>query len=168
MKPTTYVNDIFNSHITSPQLTTTENTITYHNTLCWSLQNFAEELSLVSLGSLNGPKRNWKQCLCKILEWPTKSIMVCYDIFCSGQFAVHRHTYTLVKNNKAVCKAPKKFECQLVTVYSFRESQLQYKFSFLNLRSVPSIFRVFILASIVSFMSLASFSREASIQSSWN
>ena len=49
MKPTTYVNDIFNSH----QLTTTENTITYHNTLCWSLQHFAEEL-LVSLG----PKRN--------------------------------------------------------------------------------------------------------------
>ena len=49
--------------------------------------------------------------------------MVCYDIFCSGQFAVHRHTYTLVKNNKAVCKAPKKFECQLVTVYSFREPQ---------------------------------------------
>ena len=77
-------------------------------------------------------------------------------------------THTLVKNNKAVCKAPKKFECQLVTVYSFRESQLQCKFSFLNLRSVPSIFRVFILASIVSFMSLASFSREASIQSSWN
>ena len=58
MTPTTYVNDIFNSHITSPQLTTTENTITYHNTLCWSLQNFAEELSLASLGSLNGPKRN--------------------------------------------------------------------------------------------------------------
>ena len=126
MKPTTYVNDIFNSH----QLTTTENTITYHNTLCWSLQHFAEELSLVSLGSLNGPKRNWKQCLCKIFEWPTKSIMVCYDIFCSGQFAVHRHTYTLVKNNKAVCKAPKKFECQLVTVYSFREPQRQCKSRF--------------------------------------
>ena len=33
----------------------------------------------------NGPKRNWKQCLCKILGWQTKSIMVCYDIFCSGQ-----------------------------------------------------------------------------------
>ena len=25
-------------------------------------------------------------CLCKILEWPTKSIMVCYGIFCSGQY----------------------------------------------------------------------------------
>ena len=33
------------------QLTTTENTITYHNTLCWSLQNFAQALSSVSFGS---------------------------------------------------------------------------------------------------------------------
>ena len=56
MKPTAYVNDIFNSHITSPQLTTTENTITYHNILCWSLQHFAEELSLVSLWSLKAPR----------------------------------------------------------------------------------------------------------------
>ena len=32
------------------------------------------------------PKRNWKQCLCKILGWQTKSIMVCYGIFWSGQF----------------------------------------------------------------------------------
>ena len=39
-----------------------------------------------SLGAILTPKRNWRQCLCKILEWPTKSITVCYGIFCSGQF----------------------------------------------------------------------------------
>ena len=33
----------------------------------------------------NGPKRNWKQCLCKILTRKPISIMVCYGIFCSGQ-----------------------------------------------------------------------------------
>ena len=32
------------------------------------------------------PKRNWKQCLCKIWGSQTKSIMVCYGIFWSGQF----------------------------------------------------------------------------------
>ena len=63
MKPATYVNDIFNSHIASPQLTTTENTITYHNTLCWSLQHFAEELSLVSLGSFKWPQEKLKTML---------------------------------------------------------------------------------------------------------
>ena len=45
----------------------------YHN-IPWAL-------SLVSLG----PKKNWKQCLYKILEWPTKSIMVCYGIFWNSQ-----------------------------------------------------------------------------------
>ena len=34
---------------------------------------------------LNGLRRNWKQCLCNILGWQTKSIMVCYGIFWSGQ-----------------------------------------------------------------------------------
>ena len=43
-------------------------------------------LSSFSLGAILTPKRNWRQCLCKILEWPTKSITVCYGIFCSGQF----------------------------------------------------------------------------------
>ena len=38
------------------------------------------------LGVKLAPKRNWKQCLCKILGWQTKSIMVCYDIFWSGQY----------------------------------------------------------------------------------
>ena len=49
----------------------------------------------VSLGAILTPKRNWRQCLCKILEWPTKSIMVCYDIFCSGQL---RWSYMWIKN----------------------------------------------------------------------
>ena len=47
---------------------------------------------------LKWPQRNWKQCLCKILEWPTKSIMVCYFLewsigrtFCSSSFHQQRH-----------------------------------------------------------------------------
>ena len=36
----------------------------YHNTLCLSPANFA--LFLFSLGTIVIPKRNWKQCLCKI------------------------------------------------------------------------------------------------------
>ena len=31
------------------------------------------------------PKRNWRQCWCKVLGRQTKSIMVCYGIFWSGQ-----------------------------------------------------------------------------------
>ena len=42
-------------------------------------------LSSVSLGATLTPEGNWRQCLCKILEWQSKSIMVCYGIFCSGQ-----------------------------------------------------------------------------------
>ena len=34
-----------------PVFTIPEYTVTYHNTLCWSLQNFAYALSSVSLGS---------------------------------------------------------------------------------------------------------------------
>ena len=36
----------------------------YHNTLCPS--NFCMSQCLFSLGTYNGPKRNWKQCSCKI------------------------------------------------------------------------------------------------------
>ena len=61
-------------------------TITYHNALCLSPQNFAYALSSVSLGAILTPKRNWRQCVCKILGWQTKSIMVCFGIFWSGQF----------------------------------------------------------------------------------
>ena len=39
----------------------------------------------VITGTQNGPKRNWKQWLCKIWGWQTKSIMVWYGIFWSGQ-----------------------------------------------------------------------------------
>ena len=41
----------FSETYNDPVLTTPENTVTYHNTLYWSLQNFAEALSSVSLGS---------------------------------------------------------------------------------------------------------------------
>ena len=49
------------------QLTTPENTITYLNALCLSPQNFAQALFSVSLGAILTPKRNRRQCLCKIL-----------------------------------------------------------------------------------------------------
>ena len=48
----------------------------YHNTLCLSLHNFASVLLLFSLGTIVSPRRKWKQCLCKILEVQTKSILV--------------------------------------------------------------------------------------------
>ena len=35
---------------------------------------------LTDWGAILPPKRNWRQCLCKILEWPTNSVMVCYGI----------------------------------------------------------------------------------------
>ena len=53
-------------------LTTPENTITYHNALCLSPQNFAQALFSVSLGAILTPKRNWGQCLCKSLGWQNK------------------------------------------------------------------------------------------------
>ena len=34
---------------------------------------------------LKWPQWNWKQCLCKLLGWQTKNIMVCYGIFRRGQ-----------------------------------------------------------------------------------
>ena len=40
----------------------------------------------VSLGAIVTPKRNWRQCFYKMSGWQTKSIMVCYGIFCSGQY----------------------------------------------------------------------------------
>ena len=48
----------------------------YHNTLCLSLQNFAQVLLLFSVGTIVSPSGKWKQCFCKILEGQTKSIMV--------------------------------------------------------------------------------------------
>ena len=49
-------------------------------------KNLKRELLSVSLGAILTPKRNWRQCLSKILGWQTKRIMLCYDIFWSGQF----------------------------------------------------------------------------------
>ena len=54
------------------QLATPENTITFHNTLCLATQNFAKALFSVSLGAILTPKRNWRQCLRKILGWLTE------------------------------------------------------------------------------------------------
>ena len=51
--------------------------------LCLSPQNFA--LFSVSFKAILTPKRNWRQCLYKISWWQTKSIMVCYAFFWSGQ-----------------------------------------------------------------------------------
>ena len=44
---------------------------------------FVYVLLLFSLGTYNGPKRNSKQCLCKILEGQTKSITVWCFLFWS-------------------------------------------------------------------------------------
>ena len=57
-------------------LTASENTITYHNALCFSPQNFAWALFSVSLGAILTPKRNWRQCLCKI--WGDKQRALWY------------------------------------------------------------------------------------------
>ena len=38
-------------------------------------------------------QRNWRQCLCKILGWQTKSVMVCYGIFWSGQLSMSAFLY---------------------------------------------------------------------------
>ena len=67
------------------KLITPENTITHHDTLCWLLQKFASALFSVSLEAILTPKRNWRQCLCKFLEWLTKSVMIRYGIFWRGQ-----------------------------------------------------------------------------------
>ena len=48
--------------------------------------NRKRPLFSVSLGAILTPKRNWRQCLGKTLGRQTKSIMVCYSIFWSGQF----------------------------------------------------------------------------------
>ena len=44
-----------------------KNTITYHNALCLSPQNFTQAFFSVSLRAVLTPKRNRKQCLRKIL-----------------------------------------------------------------------------------------------------
>ena len=54
----------------------------YHYTLCLSPTNFA--LFLFSLGTIVIPKRNWKQCLCKI--WGAGANKEYYSIFWSGLF----------------------------------------------------------------------------------
>ena len=75
--------------------------ILYHTIMLFvSHPNILRKLFfLVSLGAILTPKRNWRQCLCKILGWQTKSIMVCYDIFCSGQLEkptlYNMHNYML-------------------------------------------------------------------------
>ena len=67
------------------KMTTPENTISNHNALCLSPQNLHKHCLQFLLGPIS-PKRNWRQCVCKILGWQTKSIMVCYGTFWSGQF----------------------------------------------------------------------------------
>ena len=89
------VNSLFQLHqsvtkvtlsIRQPLTDHSRNTITYHNALCLSPQNLAywNIVFSFSWGHLS-PKRNWRHCLCKILGWQAKSIMVCYGIFWSGQ-----------------------------------------------------------------------------------
>ena len=58
------------------ELTTPENTITYHNAL-----KFCTIIVFSFSWAILTHKRNWRQCLCKILGWQTKSVMVYYGIF---------------------------------------------------------------------------------------
>ena len=55
-----------------------------------------------SVRAILTPKRNWRQCLCKILGWETKSIMVCYSIFWSGQFLYPFLLFRMVKGKVLV------------------------------------------------------------------
>ena len=52
-----------------------------------SRQKRGVQLNVTTFGAILTPKRNWRQCLCNILEWPTKSIMVCQGIFWSAKLA---------------------------------------------------------------------------------
>ena len=47
-------------------------------------------------GAILTPKRNWRQCLCKIFGLQTKSIMVFYGIFWSGQYPIASFSISLV------------------------------------------------------------------------
>ena len=49
------------------------------------------------LGQFNSQEK-LKQCLYKILEWQTKSIVVCYDIFWSDQFGESLLDWTSLYN----------------------------------------------------------------------
>ena len=50
------------------------------------------------------PKRNWRQCLCKIFGWQTKSFMVCYGI-------------SEVVNSRAFClKSPRDWTRWLISL----------------------------------------------------
>ena len=44
--------------------------------LVFPSKSFAYELFLFSLRIYNGPKRNWKKCLCKLLEGQAKSMRI--------------------------------------------------------------------------------------------
>ena len=55
-------------------LTTTENTITYHNTLCCSLQNFAQALFSVSLGATT---RKRKKIIGQATFWHEVKVVCC-------------------------------------------------------------------------------------------
>ena len=74
------------------QLTTPENTTTYHNALCLSPQNFTYALFSVSLGAILHPKRNWRQCLSKTLGWEIIVALWYVMVFLEGS-VVHRRSF---------------------------------------------------------------------------
>ena len=45
-------------------------------------QNFAQPLFLISPGNYSGPKRNWRQCLCKIFGAQTSCITADVQAIC--------------------------------------------------------------------------------------
>ena len=83
----------------------------YCNTLCLSLQNLAQVLLSFSLGIIVSPRGKWKQCLCKIFEGQTNSIMVFLKVvyfsspvsFPFPSFFAERHRLVLVMKTCKPC-----------------------------------------------------------------
>ena len=67
------------------------NTITYHNALCLSTQNFCKSIVLSFSRELKWPQEKLKTTLTKNFGVTKKSIMVCYGIFWSGQLSRNYH-----------------------------------------------------------------------------
>ena len=73
------------SHDLTRELTTPENTKTYHNALCLSPPKFCISIVFSFSWELKWPQEKLKTMLMQSFGVTTKSIMVCYGIFWSGQ-----------------------------------------------------------------------------------
>ena len=69
----------------------------YHNTLCLSSRILHNYCFYVSLGIIVSPRRKQKQCLCKILDGQTKSVMV----FLKVDYGFVCHSYLCSENKNS-------------------------------------------------------------------